>query len=89
MADFPFKMSLSVTCDCGHSFKIDPIGVSVNTDIICPSCSKADHLDQKTFDRVDQELLESLMEAFEDGDILDGLYDAFQGAPEIRCAKII
>jgi len=42
------RMALPITCDCGHLFRINAIGLTVETDIVCPSCGVVERLDAAT-----------------------------------------
>lgn len=78
-----------MTCDCGHQFKIDPIGVDVDTDVICPACGVIERLPQSAIDEFEEQLSEALHEATDDEDLIEKIFDDFQCAPAKARAKVV
>lgn len=68
MAAPQLKLSLPITCECGHGFTIDPVGVQPWTDIHCPKCDKIDHVSQEALDEVEGQLMDALGDLYEDED---------------------
>jgi hypothetical protein len=83
------NLKLPVTCDCGHTFQIDPVGVGEGTDLVCPKCQKVDHLDLATLDRIKDEFSEVMGNIYDDEDEYQSAVSLLYDAPERGRAKVV
>ena len=83
------NLKLDIHCPCGHNFKIDPVGVQPDTDVICPSCGTVDHVSQSTIDEVEQQLMDALNEVYDDEDSYQAAIAFWYEAPDKERAKIV
>lgn len=82
------RLKLPITCDCSHSFVINPVGVYLDTAIVCPACRKTNHLDQDTIDRVVDEYMDGIGELIENEEIYQKFMSVLIDAPEKEFAEI-
>lgn len=82
-------ISLPLTCDCSHSFKIDPMGVTTKTEIVCPACQKIDHLDDALVTSIADQYNEAIGEMFDDDETYDRYAAAWDDAPFKERAKVV
>ena len=83
------KLNVPVNCDCGHSFKIDPVGVGEDTDIVCPKCQKVDHFSLSTIDRLHEEYAEAIADVYEDDEQMNSALAWFIEADEKGRARVV
>lgn len=83
------QLTLPIRCDCGHEYKIDALGVTTETAIVCPSCDDSSNLDEETIDRLETEFYDGINDTVEDDDLRESLVDQFIGAPEMTRAKVV
>lgn len=89
MTDLPIKLSLPYQCGCDHNFKIDPTGVDIDTDIVCPSCGQVNHLNQDTVDTVADDYTDAMGDLFEDEDEYQAAVSLLLDAPVKKRAKVV
>lgn len=83
------NLKLDIHCPCGHDFKIDPVGVQPWTDVICPSCNLTSHIDQKTRDDVEEQLMDAMGDLYEDEDDYQNAVAFWYDAPDKERAKVV
>ena len=88
MSDQTIRLTLPVTCDCGHAFKISPVGVQPWTDIVCPSCGVIDHLSQETVDEVVDQYMDAMGDLYEDEDDFQKAMSLLIDAPDKERATV-
>lgn len=89
MSGLTMRLSLPVTCNCGHGFKIDPVGVQPWTNIVCPSCGAIDHASQETLDEVEDQLIEAVGDLYEDEDEYQNAIAFWYDASEKERATVV
>lgn len=89
MPSYKINLSLPVTCDCGHAYKIDPVGVETWADLVCPKCHSTGHLDQEVIDQIVQDYMEAMGELYEDEEEYQAAMSVLIDAPTLANAKIL
>lgn len=82
------RLALPVTCDCGHTYKIDPRGVFPDTDLVCPKCRTIGHLDQSTINSVEEQFADAINE-IDDDDIREMIHDQYFGVQARDVAIVV
>jgi hypothetical protein len=81
------KLSLPVTCDCGATFKIDAIGLTAETDVICPTCTKIDRFAEDALSAIHHQLMD-VIDAEPSEDVAELYWEAMDAEP-VKVAQII
>ena len=82
------ELTQRIDCDCGHSFAIDPVGITTDTDIVCPSCHSVRHLGQATVDRLEADFYDSVGDIM-DEDLVADFTAQFTGAGPVQQARVV
>ena len=64
MSEPIFKAEQPIKCDCGHTYKVSVIGLTEETKLTCPSCNESYCLDWKVVEKIEEDFVEMVDDAF-------------------------
>jgi hypothetical protein len=63
MDEIHAKVTIDVTADCGHKFPVSAVGLTPETDLVCPVCGAVDHFNADQIAAIERKIGPAVREA--------------------------